>query len=129
MLYLNADVETARANAVRTYEGEAFGLFDLNPTMRPHLQIVTVAPCRAADALSEAGLAALGLPASYPDGIGYDVCQPIGKAVHDAKIPGVACRSAALAGGEELALFDQRMLSARLQRLVFDQWFLERVIS
>ena len=45
-LYLNRNIETARGNARRIYGGEAFGLFDLNPVMRPHLQVVELTPCR-----------------------------------------------------------------------------------
>jgi hypothetical protein len=122
-LYINRDVETARANARRTYEGEAFGLFDLNPVMRPHLQVVDVQPCEPADAVSDEGLRALGLPVSYPDGVTWEICQPIGARLHDAGAIGIAARSAALAQGEELALFALQLARKR-QRLLFDNWYL-----
>jgi RES domain-containing protein len=123
VLYLNANVATARANALRRYEGEAFGLFDLNPSERPHLQIVTIARCWAADAITTAGLRSLGLTDAYPKGVTWKACQKIGQRVYDAKLAGVACRSAALEGGEELALFELRALKTRHQRLRFEEWF------
>lgn len=124
VLYLSADRDTARANARRNFEGEAFTVFDLNPTARPHLQVVVVSTCRPADAVSDAGLLALGLPTTYPKGVGHEVCQPIGAAVRRAGRPGIACRSAAHEGGEELALMDQDAIAGRKKRYVFDEWFL-----
>lgn len=121
-LYLNADVATARANALRRYEGEAFTLFDLNPTHRPHLQSVDVARCTALDALSDEGLAAVGLPVSYQMGVGHEICQPIGVAAHDRGLDGIACRSAAHIGAEELALFNQQ-IARKGERRVFDDWW------
>ncbi|MGB6986453.1 MAG: RES family NAD+ phosphorylase [Candidatus Aquilonibacter sp.] len=122
-LYVNRNIETARANARRIYEGEAFGLFDLNPVMRPHLQIVELTPCEPVDAVSDDGLRALGLPATYPDDIGWDVCQPIGVRAHDSGAVGISARSAALAGGEELTLF-ALALARKRQRILFDLWYL-----
>ncbi len=59
---------------------------------------------RAADAVSVNGLAALGLPSSYPLGsdgkvIDHAVCQPIGEQVRESRLNGVWCRSAASADG------------------------------
>lgn len=122
VLYLNADIETAKMNAQRVYEGEAFGLYDLNPTMRPHLQLVDVAACSPVDAVTDEGLTELGLPTTYPTGVGHDVCQPIGRDVQSAGHCGIACRSAARAGGEELALM-QFDLATKEQRLAFTEWY------
>ncbi len=122
-LYLNRNVDTARANARRIYEGEAFSLFDLNPVMRPHLQIIDLAPCEPVDAITDEGLRDLGLPTTYPDGVGWDVCQPIGKRGRDSGVAGIAARSAALSGGEELALYSLDNARKR-QRLLFDDWYL-----
>ena len=68
------------------------------------------------DAVTDAGLLALGLPAAYPldrheEPVGREVCQPIGQRAWDASEPGIACRSAAAIAppnGEELALFARR---------------------
>jgi hypothetical protein len=121
-LYLNRDVETARANAKRIYEGEAFGLFDLNPVMRPHLQVIELTPCEPVDAVTAEGLRALRLPSSYPESVGWNVCQRIGARQHDDGAAGIAARSAALPGGEELALFALDLARKR-QRMLFDDWF------
>lgn len=123
VLYLNADIATARANALRRYDGEAFTLWDLNPSERPQLQIVTITACWPVDAVTTAGLRSIGLTDEYPKGASWKACQKIGQRAHDAGMAGVAYRSAALDGGEELALFELRALKARVQRLRFDEWF------
>jgi hypothetical protein len=127
-LYLNRDIETARANARRTYEGEAFGLFDLNPVARPHLQIVELEPCKPVDAVTEKGLLALGLPADFPTNTPREICQPIGKQCHDAGAPGIAARSAAHENGEELALFTLD-LARKGQRIAFVDWYIDQPLS
>ncbi len=124
VLYLNADVGTAKANALRVYEGEAFGLFDLNPTARPHLQVLDVDRCSPVDAVTDAGLSDLGLPKTYPIGIGHGVCQAIGERMNAARLCGIAYRSAARAGGEELALIDLA-LAVKRERRSFREWFLD----
>lgn len=121
-LYLSADIATARANAVKRFEGEAFGLFDLNPTARPHLQLLVVRECDAVDAVTPEGLASLRLPSDYPHVCGWKRCQSIGMRAHRAGHAAVAARSAARLDGEELALFDFSRFE-RLQRLAFDTWF------
>jgi RES domain len=122
-LYLNRNIDTARANARRIYDGEAFGLFDLNPVMRPHLQVVELTPCEPIDAVTDDGLRALGLPATYPDDIGWEICRPIGARAHDRGAVGISARSAALSGGEELALFALELARKR-HRILFDEWYL-----
>jgi RES domain len=122
VLYLSADVDTAKMNAQRVYEGEAFGLYDLNPTARPHLQIVTVKPCEPVDAVTDDGLAALGLPTSYPTEVGHSRCQPVGLRVRDDGGIGIAYQSAARPGGEELALI-QLELATKHERLAFTEWY------
>ena len=67
---------------------------------------------RAAEALTAQGLAALGLPGSYPvddagGRVSHATCQPIGARVHQSGLRGVLCRSAATLDGRgtELAWF------------------------
>lgn len=122
VLYLNADVATARANAVRRYEGEAFTLFDLNPTARPHLQAFDVAPCAVLDVVSPEGIRDLALPSDYPNGVTHERCQAIGAHAREKGLAGVACRSAARDEGEELALFEISS-ATKGERQTFDQWF------
>ncbi|MHB8461423.1 MAG: RES family NAD+ phosphorylase [Vulcanimicrobiaceae bacterium] len=124
VLYLNRDIDTARENARRTYEGEAFGLLDLNPTARPHLQVVSLARCTPIDAFTPEGIHALGLPSTYPHSVGHKRCQKIGERLHREGASGIACRSTANPNGEELALMDLH-LATKKQRIAFDEWFLQ----
>lgn len=110
-LYLNATIEVAAANAREWHRHRAIKLFDLRPQRRPQLEAFRIRAQAFIDAVSHAGVTALGLPETYPHGVGWDRCQPIGKRAYDAGLPGVACRSAAEARprswlGEELAVFD-----------------------
>ena len=65
------------------------------------------------DCVGDGGLKAVGLPASYPfhpdsRPVEHPDCQPIGQAMFDDGLPGVACRSAprgATTAAEELAMF------------------------
>lgn len=128
VLYLNANVQTAAANARHKYDGEIFGILDLNPTTRPHLQIVDVAQCVAADAISPEGLAALDLPRDFPERVDYHTCQEIAVKIHHEGHAGIASRSAALSDGRELALMKLE-LATKQQRISFDQWYLDRTVN
>ena len=84
-LYLNDDMPTARNNVVDRFTGLPYGPEDLEPAEAPVLIVVKVPTGRALDAVSDKGLAAVGLPITYPlDGTGnlvaHSVCQPIGTA-------------------------------------------------
>jgi hypothetical protein len=76
---------------------------------------------RCADAVSAAGLKGLGLPPGYPlsargKQIPHAHCQRIGSAVHNRRLHGIWCRSAATSDGEgrELAWYPAgAMLRAR----------------
>jgi hypothetical protein len=82
----------------------------------------------AADAHSDVGLKALGLPATYPlDSRGREVrravCQEVGRRVHDAGLGGVHCRSAA-GEGRELAWYPGPGQRARRRRTrSFGDWY------
>ncbi len=111
-LYLNADLATARAQIERMLAGSPLTLDDLDE--ESFVLIATRLPRRqrCADAVSDAGLHALGLPRSYPvDAQGKPIfhshCQPLGVAVHKRRLRGVWCRSAATPDGKgrELAWF------------------------
>lgn len=67
---------------------------------------------RCAEAVTDGGLRALGLPTTYPvddDGaaVGHAACQPIGQNVRQQNLRGILCRSAATTDGRgrELAWF------------------------
>ena len=130
VLYLCADRSVAAANARKAYESDGrLTLFDRRPERRPHVQEFTVAHSRFVDGVTTIGLAALGLPDSYPTGGSWSRCQGIARMAYDLHEKGIACRSAAEATrgrwlGEELAIFDTAIgLATRGPRRPFAQWY------
>lgn len=132
VLYLNEDLETARAQIRLMLDGSPVDPEDLDP---PFALIVAALPRSqtVADATTSEGLRSLGLPESYPiDETGTRVprerCQPIGVDIHDAGLRGVHCRSAATpdGSGRELAWFPARP-SSRARRvgepIPFAEWW------
>lgn len=132
IVYLCADVATARANVARLYFGLPYGPEDLDPESAPQLVEVDIARESYVDAVSAAGLRALDLPTSYPlagDGttVPHAVCQPIGQRLYEDRELGIAARSAApgAAHGRELAWFAQpgRQPLTVAARRPFETWF------
>lgn len=127
VLYLNADLATARANVERKYVGLSYGVMDLRSDRRPVLVAVDVPRSEFADIVTDAGCISAGLPSSYPvDSAGREVthtrCQPIGLRASQEKLPGIACRSAARPVGEELAWFTADRKDPK-GRQDFDDWY------
>lgn len=127
-LYLNADVQTARANVHRKFEGLPYGPEDLDPATAPVLVEVAIPQGAAADARTDEGLMELGLPTTYPlDHAGvlvpHAACQRLGRAAFDAGLDGVAARSAADGGNEELAWFPRGRTVDAGESFVFEQWW------
>lgn len=127
-LYLNRDHVTARANVARLFASLPYGPEDLDPTTAPVLIQVTIPAGLAADAYTEEGLGAFGLPSSYPlddDGapIAHAVCQPHGQGAFDAGLDGVDARSAAAGGDRELAWFPKSRTLAADPAVPFDEWW------
>lgn len=130
-LYLNEDMPTARAQVNKLLEGSSVEPEDLDPGF--DLVLATLPRSQdVADAMSEEGLEALGLPASYPrygNGrpVRHDVCQPVGVAVYEAGLRGIHARSAVddSGDGRELAWFPARTTSRALlvSRLPFEDWW------
>jgi len=117
VLYVNEDLETARAQIRRLLEGQPVYPEDLDP---PFVLVAATLPSaqRVADAVTYDGVEALGLPAGYPlggdgDSIPRSACQPIGAEVEASGLRGVHARSAATpdGSGRELAWFPARMSS------------------
>ncbi len=105
-----------------------YGPEDLDPATAPLLIEVTVPDGVAADAYTPAGLAALGLPASFPLGgggapIGHGVCQPHGQSAFDEGLDGVDARSAAAGGDRELAWFPKGRSLVADPAVPFDEWW------
>lgn len=132
-LYFNEDEVTARINlrafiARWPYEPE-----DLRDNTGPVLVGATLPRSQTVcDAHSRAGVASLGLLATYPlDGRGKLVprarCQPLGAAIYAAALRGVRARSAQApdGAGRELAWFPatSRSIAHCVQRLTFEDWF------
>jgi hypothetical protein len=111
-LYFNGDVATARLQIERMLAGSPVRFDDLDDDA--YLLVAATLP-RAqscADAVSEPGLRALGLPASYPldtagEPVGRRACQEVGTQVRRQGLRGVWCRSATTEDGRgrELAWF------------------------
>jgi len=122
VLYLNADLYTARAQILALLEGQPVRPEELEDDA--YVLVAATLPGRqsVADAISARGLAALGLPKSYPRDehgrrIARTACQPVGAAVHASGLRGVSCRSAATSDGtgRELAWFPARRSSRAKQ--------------
>lgn len=103
VLYLNADLATARGQLERMLEGYPVGLDDLDEDAFVLVAARLPKRQRCADAASAAGLKALGLPDSYP----LDANGKTGLAVRGRRLRGLWCRSAATPDGRgrDLAWF------------------------
>lgn len=130
VVYLNADLQVARAQVRYSLEPRGIRPEDLDPNRGP-LLIHTTVPTRSyVDAVSDRGLSSLGLPKSYPFDdrgrqIPHQVCQPLGEQAQEAGEPGITCRSRASAPElrEELAYFtrsDELTVEAEEE---FADWF------
>ena len=111
-LYLNGDVITARSQLMRLLEGSPVQLEDLDDDA--YVLVAATLPRNqvCADATTDTGLAALGLPATYPfassgEMIEHAICQTMGEQVASLQLRGVWCRSALgpRVSGTELAWF------------------------
>jgi hypothetical protein len=132
VVYLNASIDVARAQVRHKLAPLGVGPEDLEPARGPVLVHTEVLAEGYVDAVTERGLASLGLPATYPlDSVGekieHAVCQPMGLEAHQVGEGGIACRSAAgmPSPGEELAYFGKQRL--RITRSEpFSEWFWPR---
>jgi RES domain len=130
VVYLNASVELARAQVRHRLEPRGIRPEDLDPDIGPVLVHTRVPDDQYVDAISDDGLAELGLPRTYPVDrrgipIPHAVCQPIGQAAWEAGERGIACRSAARSAptdAEELAFFARRRLRAQRAE-AFADWY------
>ncbi len=117
-LYLNEDLATVHAQVRHLFAGRGVEPDDLDDDAPIRLAAATLpGRQRVADVVSPDGVAAVGLPASYPtdgDGrvVGHQVTQLIGVRAHTDGLRGVWCRSAA-GVGRELAWFPAARSSAR----------------
>ena len=132
VLYLNEDIDTARAQIYRMLEGSPVRPDDLDP---PYVLVTATLPSRqvVADAVTDVGLGALGLPDTYPldpggETVAHPTCQPIGAEVKTQNLRGIHARSAATPDGtsRELAWFPARPSSKATpisDPLPFSNWW------
>lgn len=135
-LYLNEDLQTARAQVVALLRDSPIDPDDLDDGF----DLVTATLPRAqevADAVSIVGLESLGLPDSYPryrNGrpVRHDMCQPIGREVKESGLRGIRSRSATTddGSGRELAWFPARQNSRATltRRLVYREWWYAGIV-
>lgn len=132
-LYLNEDQVTARLNLRRFIDGWPYEPEDLRAETGPRLVGATLPrDQRVCDVHSPRGVAAVGLPRTYPrDAKGRAIkhvrCQQIGADVQAAGLRGIRARSAqgTDGAGRELAWFPATANSHAKQvaTLNFDEWF------
>ncbi|MEX2258558.1 MAG: RES family NAD+ phosphorylase [Woeseia sp.] len=132
-LYLNEDRVTARMNLRAFIGGWPFEPEDLRADNGPVLIGARLPRSQeVCDAHTPEGLAAAGLPKSYPlDARGRPVphqrCQPIGQQAKEAGLRGVRARSARSpdGAGRELAWYPatRRSIARQTRRLLFDDWY------
>lgn len=128
-LYLSADLTTALAQIRRLGEQRGFDVDDLGDQADFDLVIVTLPGKQVAtDAVTDDGLTAVTLPASYPfDSHGalvpWERCQAVGQTTHQAGLRGVYARSAAPGGTREFAWFPARRQHATVRETKrFGEW-------
>jgi hypothetical protein len=103
---------------------------DILPEAGPVLVATMVPDESYVNAVTDAGLRSMNLPATYPRDrrskvIAHRICQPIGQLAWDAGEQGIACRPAtrgAPSTGEEIAYFGREELRVETTE-EFAKWF------
>jgi len=100
-------------------------MFDLDPQFQPVLMQVNVRLSEFVDCVSDDGLRSAGLPRTYPDGVTWVRTRDVGRGAYALPAAnGIACGSAVLPKGEELAVFDRSMDIVRAgKRFAFPAWY------
>lgn len=133
VLYLNAGERMARIQVEHKLAGQPFTVEDLHPAEQHDLVTVELPEAERLDCVTVKGLAAVGLPETYPldtsgAAVTLEVCHPVGQKAYDAGMTGVACRSAASGArpdDEELALFETHTDDVKMTgRRMFADWYL-----
>jgi hypothetical protein len=131
-LYLNEDIDTARSQIRSMLEGSPVDPEDLDGG---YVLVAATLPSNqvVADAVSGAGLEAIGLPVTYPvyrNGrrVGHGVCQAVGADIEESGLRGVRARSATTrdGAGREVAWFPARRSSVATpvgEPLPFQDWW------
>lgn len=95
VLYLSTTLGVARANVRRLFHGQPYGPEDLDPSTAPVLIDVDLQEDDYVDVVTPEGIAAAGLPATYPlaaDGgtVPHTTCQPVGQEAYLAGVRGLS---------------------------------------
>lgn len=127
-LYLNENLEGARANARRWLElnfGAGTLPEDIAEAFLPDVATFQIESRVFVDAVTDAGRRALGLAPHYATGKGYERCRKVGARLYAAKESGIATRSAVTAQSEELVVFDRvvKRIATPGARRRFADWF------
>ena len=131
VVYLVGSLTVARARVLFKLSGLPYGPEELAHDRAPDLVVTEIPEVEFVDLVTDDGLVAAGLAATYPRAEGgsivrHDVCQPIGMSAWEAGWPGIACRSSVpgvATEDEELALFDRGISLSVLERSRFEDWF------
>ncbi|HRE03453.1 MAG TPA: hypothetical protein PLV68_19305 [Ilumatobacteraceae bacterium] len=126
---MNENAETARRQIQRMLEGTPFGPDDLADDAYDLVTVLLPRGQTALDAVSAAGLTAVGLPTTYPtttDGerVGHAACWPAATDAYAAGLDGVHCRSAATLDGlgRELAWWPRDQTATWTTRSPYSAW-------
>lgn len=131
-MYLNDGIATARLQVMHKLAGLPYGPEDLDPDSQHDLVGVAVAPDDHLDCVSDGGLMAAGLPSTYPrhrNGrpVTHATCRRVGREAFADRMPGVACRSAAVGAqrnNEELAIYEHASSAPTITgRVAFADWW------
>lgn len=132
-LYVNEDLTTARLNLRQFIADWPYEPEELRSRTAPVVVGATLPRAQqVADVHTPEGVAAAGLPPSYPldaDGalVAHERCRPVGVAAKDRELRGVRCRSARASdgAGRELAWFPatSRSRAHRTQTWGFEDWY------
>lgn len=133
VLYLNEDIVTARLNIRAFVSAWPYEPEELRSDTGPVL-VGAKLPSgqRAVDIHSPEGVAAVGLPPTYPiepsgNIVAHEVCQPIGATAQEEGLDGIRCRCARSPSGEgrELAWFPAEPTSTAdlIGVTTFSDWY------
>lgn len=128
VLYLNADLDVARANArlfLQRQLGPNVQPEDVADDYLPDAVGITVTDSDFADAVTTTARRPLGLAATYAPGKGYRQCRAAGARLYREGESGIATTSAVAADHEELAIFDRSVpqLTRVGRRRRFAGWY------
>jgi RES domain-containing protein len=116
VVYTSCSLDVAVANLWRRYEGEVAQPWEESEEEQADLYEIQIDQAGLVDLVSADGIAGVGLPSTYPSGVSHATTRPIGRRLHRERRPGIWCRSAALASGEEVALFTDFASRGRVAR-------------